>query len=420
MEQTNLELLSKIQELESRLEESEQLIEAIKKGEVDALAVSIDNKSEIFTLQSADYAYRVLIEEFEEGAINVTEEGLVVYTNPYFLQLVNLSYDKVIGTSIFDLVNRDSVDDFKALFRRSFSDKSKGEILLTESKIPVYISLTSLRPKLSTVGIVVTELTEKKKIEKLILEYQGDLENKNNQLVSINAELASFAYVASHDLQEPLRKIQTFCSRILEKEFSNLSESGKGNFNRMQAAAKRMQMLIQDLLIYSRANTAERKFERVSINEIVEEVKEDLQEELQQKNAMIKISKVCDVNVIRFQFRQLLTNLIHNSLKFSSTEKLPQIEINCEITRGKQLTQHKLSDRDYCHISVSDNGIGFEQQYSGKIFDLFHRLHANAEYQGTGVGLAIVRKIVDNHDGVIVAEGKENVGAIFNIYIPAL
>jgi light-regulated signal transduction histidine kinase (bacteriophytochrome) len=217
-----------------------------------------------------------------------------------------------------------------------------------------------------------------------------------------------------------LRKIQTFCSRILEKEYSNLSESGKNSFNRMQVAAKRMQMLIQDLLIYSKANTAQRKFERVGLNEIVEEVKEDLHEELQQKNATITLSKVCDVKVIRFQFRQLLTNLINNSLKFSSAEKLPHIEINCEITGGKQLQHYKLSDRDYYHISVSDNGIGFEQQYSGKIFDLFHRLHANTEYQGTGVGLAIVKKIVENHDGVIVAEGKENVGAIFNIYIPSL
>lgn len=419
MEKTNLELLSKIEELESRLEESEQLIHAIKTGEVDALAINRDNQSEIYTLQSADYAYRVLIEEFQEGAINVTEDGLIVYTNSYFFRLVNLPYEKVIGSSIFDFVHFNSRDDFKKLFERSRTEKSKGEIFLTDSEIPVYISLTSLRPKLSTIGIIVTDLTEKKKTENLIFDYQKDLESKNNQLVSINAELASFAYVASHDLQEPLRKIQTFCSRILEKEFSNLSESGKHNFDRMQVAAKRMQMLIQDLLIYSRANSTERKFEHIDLNEIIEEVKEDLREELLFKNARISVIKTCKVNVIRFQFRQLLTNLINNSLKFSGTEKLPHIEINCEIQESKNLKHYKLLDLDYCHIRISDNGIGFDQQYSDKIFDLFHRLHSTAEYQGTGVGLAIVKKIVENHYGIILAEGKENTGATFNIYIPA-
>ena len=126
-------------------------------------------------------------------------------------------------------------------------------------------------------------------------------------------------------------------------------------------------------------------------------------------------------NVIRFQFRQLLTNLINNSLKFSSPGKLPHIEIKSEIVEGVKLkTSKPLPDLNYCHISISDNGIGFEQQYSEKIFDLFHRLHGKPEYQGTGIGLAIVKKIVDNHNGIISAEAKENIGATFNIYIPAI
>ncbi|HZI53624.1 MAG TPA: ATP-binding protein, partial [Chitinophagaceae bacterium] len=380
-----------------------------------------ENKSEIYTLQSADYAYRVLIEEFQEGAINVTEEGLILYTNSYFLQLVKLTYDKVIGASIFDFIDRDSQQKFNLLFQQSRSGKSKGEIYLKDDKIPVYISLTSLQPKLSTVGIIISDLTEKKKNEKLIFEYQKDLESKNKQLLGINSELASFAYIASHDLQEPLRKIQTFCSRLLEKEYNNMSESGKSNFSRMQIAAKRMQTLIQDLLIYSRTNTAERNFEHINLREIVEEVKEDLREELQQKNATIVVAKMCHLNVIRFQFHQLLTNLINNSLKFSSSERLPQIEIKSEIAEGIKLKNDKLSpDLKYCHITFSDNGIGFEEQYSEKIFDLFHRLHTKPEYQGTGIGLAIVKKIVDNHNGIISAEGKENIGATFNIYIPAI
>ncbi len=337
------------------------------------------------------------------------------------MHLVKLTYDKVIGASIFDFIHRDSQQQFNILFQQSLSGKSKGEICLTDNKIPVYISLTSLQPKLSTIGIIISDLTEKKKNEKLIFEYQKDLESKNNQLLGINAELASFAYVASHDLQEPLRKIQTFCSRILEREYDNMSETGKSNFSRMQIAAKRMQALIQDLLIYSRTNTSERNFEHINLNEIVEEVKEDLREELQQKKATIVVTNTCDLHVIRFQFRQLLTNLINNSLKFSSPGKLPHIEIKSEIVEGVKLKNDKLlPDLKYCHISFSDNGIGFEQQYSEKIFDLFHRLHTKPEHQGTGIGLAIVKKIVDNHNGIISAEAKENIGATFKIYIPAI
>jgi len=420
VENTDLDLMSKLQELQSRLEESEQLIEAIKTGEVDAFAINRDNKSEIYTLQSADYAYRVLIEEFGEGAINITEQGLIIYTNSYFLNLVKLSFDRVIGSSIFDFVHRDSQQAFSMLFQQSLSGRSKGEICLTDDAIPVYISMTSLHPKLSTIGVIITDLTEKKKHEKLIFEYQKDLESKNQELVATNAELASFAYVASHDLQEPLRKIQTFCSRIFDKEYSNLSETGRDSFDRMQIAAKRMQALIQDLLIYSRTNTAQRIFERINLNGIVEEIKEELREQLQQKNAVIVASEMCNANIIHFQFHQLFTNLINNSLKFSSPDRVPRIEIKSEIVEAKKLKSSKpLPALNYCHISISDNGIGFEQQYSEKIFDLFHRLHGKAEFPGTGIGLAIVKKIVDNHNGMISAEGKQNIGATFNIYIPA-
>lgn len=416
------QLINKVRELENRLEEAEQLIDAIKTGEVDAFAINNqESKPEIYTLQSGDYAYRVLIEEFEEGAINVTEEGLIVYTNPYFFKLLNLSYEKVIGTSVFDFVHADSKQIFSLLFKEALLGKCKGEInlIVNENIIPVYISLTSLQPKLATIGIIITDLTQKKKNEQTILTYQKDLESKNQELVQTNAELASFVYIASHDLQEPLRKIQTFASRIMQKEIDNLSENGKDHFARMQNAAKRMQTLIEDLLTYSRTNTIERIFEYTDLNLIVEEVKADLKEELQQKQAVINVTEVCHANIIPFQFRQLLHNLLGNSLKFSSPERPPVIEIKSRIAFGAALKNEKLSGKtNYCHISVSDNGIGFEQQYSEKIFDLFQRLNGMANYKGTGIGLAIVKKIVENHQGIITATSAINKGATFDIYIP--
>ena len=418
---TDLNYTTRIQELESRLEETEQLIDAIKRGEVDAFAIHRNNGSEIYTLESGDYAYRVLVEQFAEGAVNVTEDGLIVYTNEYFCKLLKIPYDEVISRSIFEFIHPDSAAEFERLFAASLKGKSKGEVYLSDGvKIPVYISLTSLQPKLPTVGIILTDLTDKKKNEQIILEYQKDLESKNNELVQRNADLASFAYIASHDLQEPLRKIQTFSARILDKDFDTMSEKGKDHFRRMQVAAKRMQDLIEDLLTYSRTNLVDRKFESVDLNEVIEEVKSDLKEDLMQKNAIIDTNLTGRINVIPFQFRQLLTNLINNSLKFSMPAQSPHITINSEITHGvKSRGEILLPERKYFVIRVTDNGIGFEQQYSDKIFDLFQRLHGKGDYQGTGIGLAIVKKIVENHNGIVTAEGKVGKGATFSVYIPA-
>ena len=423
MEDKIASLLSRIYELESRLEESDQLLDAIRAGEVDAFAINKEDESEVYTLQSGDYAYRVLIEEFGEGAVNVTEEGLIVYTNKYFFELMKLPYEKVIGRSIFDFIPPDSEEEFKRLFTESIKGKSKGEINLTinEQEIPVYISLTSLQPKLDTVGIIITDLSDKKKDERIILEYQKNLESKNEELVQTNSELASFAYIASHDLQEPLRKIQTFASRILEKEYKNISDSGKDHFNRMQVSAKRMQNLIDDLLLYSRTNTIERKFEKVNLQKIVDDVKSDLKEEIQQKAVTLDIGQMCEVRIIPFQFRQLLHNLISNSLKFAQPEQPPHISITSEISKGGKLDFDKLSpEKKYCHLRVSDNGIGFDQKYSERIFDLFQRLHGRAQYNGTGIGLAIVKKIVENHKGIITAKSEVDKGATFDIYLPSV
>ena len=187
----------------------------------------------------------------------------------------------------------------------------------------------------------------------------------------------------------------------------------------MQNAAKRMQTLINDLLSYSRTNIQERVFEKTDLSRIVEEVKEDLKEEIEQKNATIENCENCEANIIPFQFRQLLYNLISNSLKFSKPETPIVIKINSKIVKGAALENKKLEpETNYCHIQIEDNGIGFEQQYSSKIFEVFQRLHGKLEYSGTGIGLAIVKKIVDNHNGFITATGEKNKGATFDIYIP--
>jgi len=245
------------------------------------------------------------------------------------------------------------------------------------------------------------------------------LAEKNKTLAVKNRELESFTYVSSHDLQEPLRKIQTLASRILEKEQDNLTDSGKDSFRRMQKAAERMQQLIQDLLAFSRLNTAERTVEMIDLGPLVDEVTGELSDTIAEKQAVIDVADLGPVRVIVFQFRQLLQNLISNALKFARPGVPPQVTIRGETIKGRQ-TGHTtlLPDTLYFHLSIADNGIGFEPQYSEKIFDVFQRLHNREAYQGTGIGLSIVKKIVENHDGFITATGDPGNGARFDVYIP--
>ena len=270
------------------------------------------------------------------------------------------------------------------------------------------------------------EEKEKRAAELIIankeLAFQNEEKEKRAaELIIANKELLAFTYVSSHDLQEPLRKIQTFVTIILENENKNLSENGKYNFLRIQSAAGRMQQLIDDLLAFSRISTTEHKFERTELNLIIEEVKTELRDTIQEKNAVIEATGPVQASVISFQFRQLMYNLISNALKFSHPEIPPFITIKSRMVKGSELNNLKLSpEKNYCHITVKDNGIGFEPYFSDRIFEVFQKLHSKEEYAGTGIGLAIVKKIVENHNGFITATGELGKGAAFDIYIPAI
>jgi PAS domain S-box-containing protein len=256
-------------------------------------------------------------------------------------------------------------------------------------------------------------------LEEQVRQRTRQLEESNEGLSKLNNELAQFAYVASHDLQEPLRKIQTFSARIQEIEKNNLSEKGKDYFGRLQNASKRMQQLILDLLAYSRANTAERHFEKIDLNDLLEGIEEQLRESIQQKNAVIEAVKLPVLSIVRYQFEQLFTNLLTNALKFSKTDVNPLIKIGCEILSGSAIDELGIDKAlDYYHISFKDNGIGFEPEYNEAVFQVFKRLHGKDEYPGTGIGLAIVKKIVENHYGVITASGVVGNGATFDMYFP--
>ena len=259
-------------------------------------------------------------------------------------------------------------------------------------------------------------ITKRKHQENELRRLNDVLELKNRELEQRNAELNSFSYVASHDLQEPLRKIQSFNSLILERESDCLTESAKDYFGRSMAAAGRMQELIKDLIDYSRVNAANWAFESIDLNRLLNEVKHDLNELITGKEAVIHTSTLPTTPVIEFMFRQLLQNLISNSLKYHRPGVSPVIRVNYQRIEPDYAIP-KSSDLMH-QLTVSDNGIGFDPAYSQRIFQLFQRLHGRSQYTGTGIGLAICHRIMQNHNGTILAEAVPNQGATFTMRWP--
>ena len=240
------------------------------------------------------------------------------------------------------------------------------------------------------------------------------------QLKATNEELDRFAYVASHDLQEPLRKIMIFGDRLANKYNDLLGDDAKEYLDRMRKASERMQLLINNILDFSKFSAASQSFEQTNLNRLIEEVLSDLEIEIERKSAKIEVETLPSLSVIPGQFRQLIQNLLSNSLKFSVRDVVPRIRVYSERLKGADLPQIPGINptEEYCRIYVEDNGIGFDEAYAEKIFVIFQRLHSNHLFEGTGIGLSICKKIVEKHSGYISASSVPDHGSIFTIILP--
>ena len=382
-------------------------------------------------IEKSEKKFRLLADSMPQHIWTSDIYGNLNYFNKSVYDYSGLSSERVWTDGWIQIIHPDDRDENIRVWRESIST---GKNFLFEHRFCRHDGeyrwqLSRAIPQLDEHGKIQmwvgtsTDIQDQKnftqELESQVNERTKQIAKNNIELEKMNKELQSFAYISSHDLQEPLRKIQIFSSQILESESENLSDTGKDKFMRMQNSANRMQTLIEDLLTYSRTGTAEKSFEQCDLTNIVDDVKEEMQEELFQKKAVIEVNGECNFSVITFQFRQLLYNLISNSLKFTLPDHHPHIVINCKKVKGVNCNNEKLvANVYYWHISFTDNGIGFENQYSQRIFEVFQRLHGKKEYQGTGIGLAIVKKIVENHGGIITARGKVDNGATFDIYIP--
>lgn len=414
------ELLAEIEQLRQELGDATDTIEAIRNGEVDALVVEGKNGHELFTLNSADRTYRTFIEQMSEGAVTLNPDRIIVYCNSSFATMVGELSRDVISSSFEKFVVTLDQIKVQGFIEKGWQQDVKGEISLNRNgvSVPVQLSITSLNmDNGKALSIIVTDLTSQKEIQNTLKIKNKQLVDMNYALESSNHDLQQFASVASHDLQEPLRKIQVF-SHLLKDRFSHeLSETPQTYLLKIVHAASRMKVLIVDILNYSRLSSNDNHYVMTDIKAMIDELLVDLELTIRKKNARITVADFPILEVNPGQMRQVFQNLVSNALKFSK----PDVPCVVEIFHGAALKDSE-AERElpgaYCHIHIKDNGIGFDEKFSRTIFNLFEKLHSKDDYDGSGIGLAITKKIIEKHGGRINVMSKVNVGTEFIISLP--
>jgi len=360
---------------------------------------------------------------FDTALTNMVQ-GLCMFDKDQKLIVVNKRYLEVYGFSA-DIVKPGIT--LREIMQYSVSlgnyTAEEADRALAQRNDPSQLSRRSVIKQYLKDGRIIAVMNEPMQDGGTIATYQDITESEHNATMMLqytqklehsNRELADFAYVASHDLQEPLRKIEAFGERLVNKYGSTLPDDGRMFVDRMQNAAGRMRTLINDLLSYSRVTTGAKDFQKVSLSRVLTEVLSDLQIRIEETKAKVNFGELPTIECEPMQMRQLLQNLLGNALKFRKPDVLPVITVSCEIVPGDEANGIGAT----ANLIIADNGIGFDNQFKDKIFTIFQRLHSRTEYEGTGIGLATVRKIVERHGGTINADGELNVGSKFYVTLP--
>lgn len=412
--QSETELLKdEIKLLKSQLFEANSIIDAIKTGSVDALVVKKDGTPQIYAMESADYTYRLLIEKFEEGALSINYDGLILYSNDYFSKLTGIPQNEITGTYFNDYFKKPY--NYKSLRNIAAEGINKSDAVLSiyNKDIPVNISFTNLYPSVPAIGVIITDLTQRKKNEKALLKYQHQLEKKITELDASNASLSQFIHVVAHDLKEPIRKLMAYTTRLNTDESNSYTQSELNHIGIIKASGNRLNSLVDDLVKYSFISH-KRADENVNLNDVLSNVTEDLEIIIKESNTKITSEILPVVKGSATQLHQVYLNLIANAIKYRRDTVNPEIKISATIVNTT--INNKMSR--FHKISFEDNGIGMDSQYIDKIFTIFQRLHLRTQYAGNGIGLAICKKVLDNHGGGIDVSSTLGKGSIFSIYLP--
>jgi signal transduction histidine kinase len=384
-------------------------ITELKRREMEMLRISQQ-------LHAKNMQFDTALSNMIQGLCMFDKEQRVIVVNRRYLEIYGFSPDVVKpGITLRGLMEYSvSLGNYTA---------EEAEKALAERNDPARLSQRSVIKQRLKDGRVIAVMSEPMTDGGTIATYQDitDLEITTEKMVEYtrklersNRELVDFAYVASHDLQEPLRKIEAFGDRLVKKYLAVLPEEGQMFVNRMQSAANRMRQLINDLLSYSRVTTAANPFTMVALKDVLSGVLSDLQIRIEETNAAINIGELPVIEADAMQMRQIFQNLIGNALKFRKKDVEPVITISAAIVGTHDLQKPGPA----VAITVEDNGIGFDQQFKEQIFVIFQRLHSRNEYEGTGIGLATCRKIVERHQGAIDAIGRPGEGSTFIITFP--
>tara|TARA_R110002126_G_scaffold800_2_gene5023 strand:- start:1504 stop:3825 length:2322 start_codon:yes stop_codon:yes gene_type:complete len=363
------------------------------------------------TLEATQRFQRILM-TVAEGMYGLDQDGHVTFINPHACNMLGYTEEELLGKSLHAIIHHSRRDGTPypehecAIVRGSVVDSAE-EYFWTKAGecIPIEFSISPINAADPLAGSVVTfrDISGRKRDELALLRYAQELKRSN-------AELQEFAYAASHDLQEPLRKIQAFGERLHKKYHASLDETGQHYLDRMVDAASRMRRLIDDLLGYSRVNSKTTSFQPVDLSRVLADVMSDLEPRIAAAGAEVKIGNLPAIEADQTQMHQLFLNLLSNSMKFHRAGVRPSILIEGSVEVG--------DGGAVARIAVTDNGIGFEPRHAERIFGMFERLHGREEFDGTGVGLATCRKIVEHHSGILTAWGEPDAGAVFTIILP--
>jgi len=413
LQSSNEELISSNEELQSANEELQSLNEELH-------TVNAENQLRIREISELNDDLNNYFRSSDIGQVFLDKNLLIRKYTPAATALVNL-IESDIGRPITHISNNipyaGLLNDISHVLH--YAEAIEKTIEADNSRWYQMKVLPYLREGKTIDGVVLmfVDITAVKIAEKAVEKVNKELKELNEHLLRSNKELEQFAYITSHDLQEPLRKIQTFAD-LTDQNLTDLHASRK-YLDKISKAAVRMSLLIKDVLSYSRLTQSDCTFIDVDLEQLIRSVLDDFELMIEQKKAKVTLAKLLPVKGIPLQLQQLFSNLLSNSLKFSERE--PVISVKCDVVTEKQAQRIRELDEDltYIRITFSDNGIGFDQQYADKIFTIFQRLNHRKLYAGTGIGLALCKRIVENHHGAIFASSEVDCGATFEIYLPS-